>query len=49
MCRKNHLQGYSCLAFGLGMLVGHSLESWILCLLGGFALMSLGFCIARQH
>ena len=28
MCRKNHLHGCCMLAFGLGLIIGHCLESW---------------------
>lgn len=45
MCRKNQLQG-SCLAtLGLGLLIGHSLESWFLCVCGGAVLAVLGICL----
>jgi hypothetical protein len=48
MCRRNHLLGVSILAFGLGILVGYSLESWFLCFFGGIGLMIFGICTMRQ-
>lgn len=48
MCRKNYFRGFCCLSFGLGMILGHCLESWLLCCGGGMGLMLLGLCIARR-
>ena len=48
MCRKRHLQGCCLLAFGVGLMVGHSLESWFFCVCGGIALCVLGLCVIRQ-
>ena len=45
MCRKNHLRGCLLLGFGLGLLIGQCLESWLLCTCGGIGLLILGFCI----
>ena len=49
MCRKNHLQGCCLIAFGLGIVVGHSLKSWFLCTCGGTALAVLGLCILKKR
>ena len=48
MCRKQHLHGCCLCCFGLGLLFGHCLESWILCCCGGFFLLLLGFGILRK-
>lgn len=48
MCRKSHLQGCCLIAFGVGLMVGHSLESWFLCVCGGVALAVLGLCAVRR-
>ena len=48
MCRKQHLQGLCCLAFGAGLMVGYSLESWLLCVCGGIALAVLGLCTMKR-
>ena len=31
------------LGFGLGLMIGHCLESWLLCTCGGFVFVILGF------
>lgn len=49
MCRKNRLHGCCLLFFGLGLLVGHCLESWFLCCCGGLVLIVLGICVMRQR
>jgi hypothetical protein len=49
MCRKSHLRGWCLLAFGLGLMVGHCLESWFLCGFGGFVLILLGFFIMGRN
>ena len=49
MCRKNHLHGCCMLAFGIGLIVGHCLESWFLCCCGGVGLIVLGFCVMRRR
>lgn len=35
-------------AFGLGILVGHCMESGFLCFWGGLALLILGICTIRK-
>jgi len=47
MCRKKQMQGGCCLCFGLGLMVGHSLESWFLCSFGGLALLFLGALLLK--
>ena len=49
MCRKNHLHGCCMLAFGLGLIIGHCLESWFLCCCGGIILLILGCCVMRRR
>ena len=36
------------LFFGLGIMIGHCLESWLLSCFGGFGLLVLGLCILRR-
>lgn len=48
MCRRNHLLGCSVAAFGLGLLIGHLVGSWFVCICGGIALIILGFVLRRQ-
>ena len=45
MYRKNQMHGCCILCFGLGLMVGHCLESWFLCCFGGLALLFLGFSV----
>ncbi|MCI7808553.1 hypothetical protein MR626_04585 [bacterium] len=49
MCRKNHLHGCCILSFGLGLIIGHCLESWFLCCCGGVALIVLGLCVMKRR
>lgn len=42
MCRKNRLHGCCLLFFGLGLIIGHCLQSWMLCCGGGVVLIFLG-------
>lgn len=49
MCRKSKLHGCCMLCFGLGLIFGHCLESWLLCCFGGLVLIGLGFCVTRQR
>jgi len=48
MCRKKDLHGCCLGALGFGMLVGHSLDSWFLCLSAGIGLLVLGFCVIHK-
>lgn len=49
MCRKKHLHGCCMVFFGLGLILGHCLESWLLCCFGGLVLAGVGICVARQR
>lgn len=49
MYRKNHLHGCCVLSFGLGLMLGHCLESWFLCSFGGLVLIGIGFCVMRRR
>ena len=42
MCRRNRLMGYVMLGFGVGLLIGYSLESWLLCVCGSAVFLVLG-------
>ena len=48
MCRRNQLRGSLLLGFGIGLGIGYSLDSWILCSCGGIALILLGVSILRH-
>lgn len=48
MCRKSVLHGCCVLAFGLGLLVGHCIESWFVCICGGILLIFFGLGMMRQ-
>ena len=48
MCRKTYLQGCCLAVFGFGLIVGHCLDSWLLCWAGGAALLVLGFGVMRK-
>ena len=47
MCRKKQAQGWCCLCFGLGLMVGFYLDSVLLCALGGLCLMIAGLALSR--
>lgn len=49
MCRKSHLRGWCLLCFGLGLMVGYSLKSWLLCCCGGIGLIILGFFVMHKN
>lgn len=49
MCRKNHMQGCCLCCLGLGLILGHCLESWLLCCCGGLGLLGLGLCVLRRR
>ena len=42
MCRRNHLRSYFMAGFGLGLIIGHCLESWLICTCGGMVFLVLG-------
>ena len=48
MCRKNRLHGCCLICLGIGLMLGHSLESWLVCCVGGLMLIGLGICIIKQ-
>ncbi|MBQ6719288.1 MAG: hypothetical protein IJN20_02930 [Oscillospiraceae bacterium] len=48
MCRKKQMQGFCCLCFGLGMMMGSYLESWFFCSVGGLALIFFGMMLAKK-
>ena len=49
MCRKKYLRGFCLVCFGLGLIVGHCVESWLLCCGGGMGLVLLGLCLTRKR
>lgn len=49
MYRKNYLYGCCVSCFGLGLITGHCLESWLLCCGGGVFLIGLGLCWMRRR
>ena len=49
MCRKNKLRGCCLAVFGLGLLVGHCLESWLFCCLFGFGLIFCGLVLSKRR
>ena len=48
MCRRQYLLGCIMLGFGLGMLLGHCLESGFLCVCGGTVLVFFGLGSMRR-
>lgn len=48
MCRKNHLRCCLLLGLGIGLVLGHSLDSWILCTFGGIGLVLAALVILNQ-
>jgi len=44
MCRKKYLHGCCIACLGLGLILGHCLESWFLCCCGGTLLALFGLC-----
>lgn len=49
MCRKNHLHGCCVIAFAIGVMVGHCMDSWFLCTCGGLGLIFLGLWVMKQR
>ena len=37
------------ICFGLGLIVGHCMEGWLLCCGGGMGLVVLGLCVAKKR
>ncbi len=48
MCRKNYMRGWCLVCFGLGLILGHCLESWFFCCGGGIGLIVLGLCVLQR-
>ena len=44
MYRKKYMHGCCGACLGLGMILGHCLESWLLCCGGGAVLLFMGLC-----
>lgn len=49
MCRKKYLHGCCLICFGLGLLIGHWVSSWVLCGCGGLCLVVIGFSVTRKR
>lgn len=49
MCRRNYLQGCCTVCFAVGLILGHCLDSWLLCCGGGSAMVVLGVWIIRRR
>lgn len=49
MCRKNVLQGCCLACFGMGILIGYALDSWLLCTMAGLGLILLGLLVMKQR
>ena len=43
------MQGFCVLCFGLGLMVGYALESWLLCSVGGLSLILFGLLLTKQR
>lgn len=48
MCRQNQLWGCVLMAFGLGVIIGILLQGGFFSGCFGFAMLILGFCVARR-
>lgn len=48
MCRRNQLLGCAVIAFGLGLLVGHCLESALVCNTAGVVIIVFGFGVLKR-
>ena len=49
VCRRNQLRAFILLGFGLGIMVGYYLDSWLLCGCGGGGLIILAFCMLNNR
>ena len=49
MCRKSSLHGWCLVMLGLGIMLGHSIDSWFLCAGGGLTLVALGIFTVRKR
>ena len=49
MCRKNQLCGCALVAFGLGLLIGSTLQAGAFCFFGAVTVISLGcWCMKKK-
>lgn len=48
MCRKTVLHGWCLMMLGLGLMLGHSIESWMACSVAGLVLVCLGVLTVRK-
>lgn len=44
MYRKKYMRGCCGACLGLGMILGHCMESWLICCCGGAVLLFMGLC-----
>ena len=49
VCRKNRLHGCCLIFFGLGLILGHCLESWFFCCCGGIGLIIFGIIVSKKR
>ena len=49
MCRKSYMRGCCLCCLGVGLILGHCLEGWLLCCGGGTAALVLGLSWMRKH
>jgi len=45
MCRKKYMHGCCLCCLGLGLILGHSLHSWLICCCGGIGLVLFGLFV----
>ena len=48
MCRRTVLHGWCLMMLGLGLMLGHSIGSWLACSVGGLVLLGLGVLTVRR-
>lgn len=48
MCRKREAQGLCLICFSLGMLTGHCIGRWLLCMAVSIGLMALGAVLLKR-
>lgn len=48
MCRKTVMHGWCMVMLGLGAMIGHSVESWLVCTVGGLVLVCMGLFTVRK-
>jgi len=49
MCRRNVLHGCCLVCFGIGLMMGHYFQNWLLCAAGGLGLVALGFVVLKRR